>query len=387
MRHLALFTALLVGCNATTPLSTVDDGSNAVEAWIDANGRRTEAFAYGGEARNEVVDFLFVIDNSISMASVVERIQENFQRLEHDRWPAEARIAVMSTLPGEPDKLSRPHRKAVRNRTLAQHDPGFLRLVSHRTIERARSKRPFFEENLPHRGCENWFRPGDADADGTSCLVAHTALPRVKYLAEAGLIAVEQYLDKRAGRPSFRPGASVNIVFVSDTHGPGLPAGSANVLLDIQPTATDLIEAIQRDNAVSSVRFHAIAPETQCVEPWMSFGPTYFQAVEETGGAALDVCTAEDYGALLDAVLTEGAKPMQPVFGLAVPPESIEEVRLDGEPVGFTPHPRLPAVTLDALPDQHAGALPSMQHRVEIAYRAPLAPVRVAPVPDEDDED
>ncbi|MCB9693634.1 MAG: hypothetical protein H6736_17615 [Alphaproteobacteria bacterium] len=373
-----LLALLATACEERIPLSTVDDGSNATEAWADGQGRRTEAFAYGGNAKNEVVDYLFVLDDSVSMKAVIERVRKALLELDRERWPAEARVAFMTTLPGQPGRLSRPH-PTVEHRHSARFSPGFLKLVSEEGFAAARNKVPGMERKLRHPGCDAWFRPGDTNVEGLPCMVAHTQTAMAAYQAEAGLVAVDQWLDKNAGTPVFRPGASVNVVFVSDTHDPGLPSGSAEALLDLQPTASQLVEHILEDNPVSSVRFHAIAPERECVEQWVHFGPTYYQAAEETGGAILDVCEATDYRALLESVIDRGATPTRPVFGLAVPPEEVEEVRVDGSLRPFQRHRSLPVVTVD-LPGQNDNALPTLEHRIEITYRAPLKPVVTPPV-------
>jgi hypothetical protein len=372
----ALPLLFLAACGPMQPLPTDDDGSNAIEAWADAAGQRRDVFAYGGSTRNDVVDVLFVLDHSVSMRHVVARVQEALVDLDAAAFPAETRIAFTSTLPARPDRLNSVHRAAKR-RGRMQWDPGFAQLVSRDTIAAARANTPEIADHFAHDGCDAWFRPGDTNAAGVSCMVAHSQISQQGVGVEAGLTAVDQLMARRTGRPTFRPGASVNIVFISDTHDPGIGPNAAAELIDLRPTGHDLVQAILADNPVSAVRLHAIAPETECVEQWAHIGPSYFDAVEATGGVKLDVCTATDYRPLLTTILHEGAVPTQPVFGLVTAAEEVEQVLLDGEPVVFTPHPTLPTVTLELPPTVD----PRAEHRVEIEYRArTVAPPAVAPV-------
>ncbi|MCB9676146.1 MAG: hypothetical protein H6737_13580 [Alphaproteobacteria bacterium] len=353
MRSLPLLLAplLLAACaDQMAPVEVLDDGGNAYAAWEDAQGRRLEAFEWGAGARNQVVDYVFVLDNSVSMNMVIEKVRKGFASLGPEQFPPETRIAVLSTLPADPDDLSRLH-DAVPVRVL-QDDAGFGQFVSGRSIAKARKNKKL-RGSYPLRGCGDtgWFRPGDKNAGGVPCLVAHTQTTLRAAETEAGLTAFAQLLQRNAGKLTFRPGAAVNVVFVSDTHDPGVGARVAGDLLDDRPTADELVELIQRDNIVSSIRFHAIAPELECVERWMHLGPAYFDVADYTGGAVIDMCTAEDYRPILDAVLDDGARPTKPVFALGADAESIESVTVDGNPASWTLHPTKRVVEVD-LPEQ-----------------------------------
>lgn len=371
MRHAWMFVAL-AACSDLQPVSTLDDGSNAVEAWADSQGRRMESFRYGGDACNEVVDYLFVLDNSTSMKKVVGRVRKALLKLDPEAFPAESRIGVLSTVPARPGDLSRPH-QATGRKHLAANAPGFGKLVSEATLAHTREALPEHAHHYPLTGCDPWFRPGDTNAAGERCLLAHTQIGLQRIGTEAGLTAVDQLLERNAGRPTFRPGASVNVVFISDTHDPGLDTNAAAALLEARPDAAELVEHLLVDNPASSIRFHAIAPQSECVEPWVHLGPAYNDAATATGGALIDMCTAEDYTPLLTKVLEQGCEPSRPVFALAHTPESIEDVLVDGESASYTRHPTLPVVEVE-LPTAPVGA-PVPERSVEVRYSAPNAPV------------
>ncbi|MEZ4318965.1 MAG: hypothetical protein R3F61_15730 [Myxococcota bacterium] len=349
---LVLTPLVLASCaNEMVPVDIGNDGGNAVAAWEDAQGRRVESFEWGAGARNQVVDYVFVLDNSVSMKAVVEKVRKGFASLSESDFPPETRIAVLSTLPADPDDLARLH-DAVPARML-QNDAGFGRFVSGTSIRKARHDKTL-KRSYPLEGCgdDGWFRPGDTNAQGVSCLVAHTQTTLKGAATEAGLTAFKQLLQRNDGKPTFRPGAAVNVVFVSDTHDPGVGARVAGDLLYDRPTAEELLTLVEKDNIVSSIRFHAIAPELECVERWMHLGPAYFDAAEYTGGSMVDMCTAEDYRPILDTVFDEGARPTKPVFALGTEAGTVDSVTVDGVDTHFTVHPngRIVIVDMPELP-------------------------------------
>ena len=161
--------------------------------------------------------------------------------------------------------------------------------------------------------------------------MAHTQLSLTRVGAEAGLIALHQWLKKTAGEARFRPGAAVNVVFISDTHDPGMSAADLEVL---QPTVSELLDLVEEDETVASFRLHAIAPETECSESFTT--QSYFQAAEATGGVTADICTATDYASIISEIAQTGALTQAPVFALGYAADTVHSVTLDGAPVRYT---------------------------------------------------
>lgn len=372
MRASMVAAVLIAGCGEEmVPVSVDDDGGSAYAAWESASGRRMEAFSLGADARNPVSDYLFVLDNSVSMNRVIDRVREGFASLDPAAFPSEARIAVMSTLPGvrEPDVRGQPPRfslhPVVASRELYLHDPGFLRLVDGEGIRALREANPAAKRKFKQPGCDAWFRPGEKNRNGVPCIVAHTQSLSASAHAEAGLTALAQLLEKNRGKTTFRPGATVNVIFVSDTHDPGVGGRLAPDLLENRPTTHELVELIHRDNAVSGVRFHAIAPETECSERWASFGPVYAEVAQGTGGGTIDVCAATDYRPLLSSAFDDGARPTSARVSLGAPASRVEDVRVDGSPVGWTLTGSDRVVELRGVPLPGRGVTPL---QVEIDY-------------------
>src|SRR6185312_11926258 len=112
--------------------------------------------------------------------------------------------------------------------------------------------------------------------------------------------------------PLFRTGAAANVVFVSDTHDPGVPGDSPwfDALDGLRPSFDALAERAYAAQALASFRVHAIAPREDCTaEDWSAAGPTYFDAARAGGGRILDLCTAgpDDYVDLVRRMAVEGA--------------------------------------------------------------------------------
>jgi len=169
--------------------------------------------------------------------------------------------------------------------------------------------------------------------------VAHTQISSTPVRVEAGLSALQQFLQKRSGQSTFREGAAVHVIFVSDTHSPGLSGGPGRLLktgLEVDPITYDALhQLVDADNMVSSFKVHAIAPATECVEEWAHLGPRYFDVADASGGSTLDICTAEDYSDFIRSVVEGSGRVDTPIFALGRPTSAVHQVLLDGESVSF----------------------------------------------------
>ncbi len=325
------------------PVPDPPDGS-ALEVEEDERAQlRRERFSFGGEELTPLADYLFVVDDSVSMESVIDPLRQGFSSLAHEGvFPPRSRIAVMNTQPGDYQNLQRWHPTVLRSWAL-RGSPGFLRLVDGDALESYRQRLgPERAGLFAHRGCQAWFAPQERGAGGVSCLEAHTQIGLVAYRAEAGLHAFKQLLLVRGEQPLFRPGAAANVIFVSDTHDPGFQPSQAKPELDAQledlyarqPDFDELQELVLAANLVSSFRVHAIAPQSLCSEPWLE--PSYFDVTEQSGGVSLDICVERDYAPLVREIVRSGALQQQPLFALSVPAAAVETVLVDGEAVSFT---------------------------------------------------
>ena len=319
----------------------VESGDDSVDAFEDTESReREEVFDLNPQMRTPVVDFLFVVDNSTSMGRIRDLVRSGLVGLyDEDPFPGEARIAVMSTIPANPADLNQLHPR-VNDQGAQRFEPGFLKLVDQAGIERFRKEAPMLGDSFQFDGCEDaWFEPWQENDQGVPCMVAHTQISRTPVRVEAGLSAFQQFLQKREGQNTFREGAAVHVIFVSDTHSPGL-SGGLNRLertgLEVDPiTYADLQQLVDADNLVRSFKVHAIAPATECVEEWAHLGPRYFNVATESGGATLDICTAEDYSTFIRDLVEESDVVDRPILSLGRPSAAVHQVLVDDQPVAF----------------------------------------------------
>jgi len=381
-----LLLGLLNGCEPVEPwnLAAIDDGHSPSAAWLveedpDALVRR-ESFLFGGGARSPVSDYLFVVDNSVSMKKIIGDFRAGFAGLASvdNPFPEKAHIAVMSTLPARLDDLKRLNPAVHRSRAL-HRDPGFLRLVDRRGIQvYRRMAGEAVGKRFAADGCAPWFAPTDNNNLGIPCIVAHTQIGLTAVDTEAGLTALFQMLEKHRGRALFRRGAAVNVVFVSDTHDPGLSRVRTRSEIELEtwrPGYPELKALAERDNVMASFRLHAIAPATECVERWEHLGASYYQAADDSGGVTLDICTARDYTAVIRAIAEIGSIPQDPLFPLGRPAEDVLSVQVDGKPVNYS-------VVGDDVLRIEAMPIPKEQAHLEVVSRYHSPPIHPVGDPD-----
>lgn len=323
-----------------------------------------ETHRFGSDAPT-LTDVLFVVDGSTSMRSLVEAVREGMAALgDDDVFPPNTRIAVTNMTPRA--RTSNTVHPMVKRKGVMQLEPGFAGLVSAQRLADAREvlagDEPRFQERLEAEGCDPWFAPGDRGPDGVSCLVAHTQILEAASEVEAGLLSAG--LLALSDPELFRPGAAVNLVFVSDTHDPGLPPDHKHhdAMVAQRPDPARLAAGIAERFPVASVRMHAIAPAEPCTFETFDT-PVYFEAAEATGGLALDICeaTPDDYVRMMRAIAEEGSRPTQPVLALAAEAGAVDAVTVDGVEVPYTVRGR--ALTLD-------GGVPARAADVKVRYRA-----------------
>jgi hypothetical protein len=338
MRLLALLA--LVGCSPDANLTPVAPSGAATASFEDAvQGVRADHFALGGASRSPLVDYLFVVDNSISMARLLPKVREGFKALAAtpEAFGERARVGVMTTVPADPDFPGAVH-PATQPVPGIELDPGFGHLVTGARIRDYVTAMPRGRRTFAQPGCKGgWFSPNATSPRGVSCLEAHTQVSLAVVGVEAGITAFSQILDSESF--AFREGAAVNVIFVSDTHDPGIdiskPMGQK--LVESRPLPEVLAERVLESYGASAFRFHAISPHSVCTgEDWTSIGPVYREAAAATGGADIDICTTDDYRAIFDHIATVGAQAQQPVLVLEREPSEVVEVLLDGHPVDYT---------------------------------------------------
>ena len=101
-----------------------------------------------------------------------------------------------------------------------------------------------------------------------------------------------------------------------------------------------------------SFRVHAIAPESECSEPWIDvLDPVYFDVAREGGGVLADSCTTTDYSGVIRSIAELGAEIQSGVYPLSLAEGrqqvEVESVLLGETPISWTMSPSGRALVID----------------------------------------
>lgn len=204
-------------------------------------------------ATDPVVDYLFVVDNSVSMGKIIQQLKDGFRAIsERGEFPENSRVGIMST--------AVPESSGGKN-------VGFLTTVTKSSIAQFRGA----NQVAQFPGCEDenglgWFDPQEKDAAGNYCLESAVNFNLKGLGIEAGISSFKGFIENNknypGGKPAFREGAAVNIIFVSDTHGPGVNNGGAVRKVEENTKLADFEKLLlNRNNDVIDLRFHGIVPQ------------------------------------------------------------------------------------------------------------------------------
>ena len=94
---------------------------------------------------------------------------------------------------------------------------------------------------------------------------------------------------------------------------------------------TELLTLAQTDNAISGLKFHALAPESQCNSEQM-WGFSYNTLSMASGGYAIDPCGLNDYSDFMSQMVADSQDADIPVFATSKPIKSIVSVEVNGYP-------------------------------------------------------
>jgi hypothetical protein len=296
-------------------------------------GQAAMDFRYGPQTA--LVDFLIVFDNSISMNPHLPRVAQGFESLAAAQWPANTRLGVMTTMPGDPDDLKEIHPE-VKGYDGIEKEPGFLNLISAQALKDFAmvADASLVSKAYPQPFCsKSWFAPTEKNSKNASCLRASFQSAFHGVGAEAGLTAAKQLATKRASL--FRSRAHVHVVFISDTQDPGKPSES---LVAIRPTYAQLKETFQKNSTISGLKLHGVVPGASCKagEGYHRIEQSYQTAIKESGGAWLDFCDSSgqartDFAPVAQQIVD--ALYPEPVFVLASPAKSLVSVTMGKTPI------------------------------------------------------
>ena len=349
----------LEGIDPSEEIETEDD-SNATTIYEDKkSGVRREIFNFGTTAKAPLVDFVFVIDNSVSMNSILTNTAKGFDSLANDDvWPERSLVAVMSTMTGDTTNFTKTHKDISRYASI-DSEPGFLDFVNKAAIDKFKAASTnVLAKKWDIDGCgDKWFKPNAKNANGDSCFKAHTQSSNHGVGCEQGISAVAQLFEKNKGKALFRKGALLNFIFVSDTHDPG--CGNSTLTA---PTLATLKSKIESDNVLAGIKFHALAPEKKCTAEDI-FSKSYFTLTDATKGVKQDPCNLTDYSSFIKQMVTEAVKQEDGIFVTSKAPLKIVRVTLDGKEIDNYEFDK--ERNTISIPDLD----PSKEHKIEVTYQ------------------
>ncbi|SMF28433.1 hypothetical protein [Pseudobacteriovorax antillogorgiicola] len=281
-------------------------------------------FAYGQP--DTAIDYVFVIDNSVSMGSILNLVQQGFSSLVADNvFPPNSQVAVMSTMIGDPNNFNMTN-SLLSAYTGMEYEPGFLDFVYQGAIQNYRDLVPGQAGKWAMDGCNNrWFKPNEKNAAGNYCLIAATQSTFSALGGEPGITAYEHLMLKNAGQQTFRTNAIVNIIYVSDTHDPGF---NRQELIDNRKNFNQLDQLTRASNQIQGLKFHAMAPASRCSGENL-YDLSYYTLVDAAKGQKADSCVTADYTEFLKKMV-ESSQVAEPRFVLNKPIRDVLKVKVNG---------------------------------------------------------
>lgn len=359
---------IIVDDEAGVEFETVDPGSeeaskntgNADTVQRDQEGNYRETFLFGGNQSSPLVDYLIVMDNSCSMERIIEPTAAGFMSLVgSDVLPQKALVGVMTTMHADDYDFTTTG-IGINRYPGVDLEPGFLDLVHRQAIIDYKAAAPQYSSKWSMLGCEQkWFALDEVSPEGDSCLVAATQASYTCIGAEAGIRAFRQVLEKSRQQPLFREGAIVNVIFVSDTHDPGT---SIDYLKESVPSYSELIALANETHTLAGLKFHALAPDTQCTTEGLH-DLSYHRLSDQSGGKWQNPCYLNDYEDFFAGMAEISGIAERAVFTLTRKPSSIDAVIVNGEAIQDYRVVNAKTIVID-----HLSA--NERHTVEIRYRS-----------------
>ena len=278
---------------------------------LGRGGWTEEIFSFGN-GRGELglpQDYLFVMDVSVSMKSIINKVQRAFNDLatDVDTFPVNSRLALTYAMPADPNNFDKLH-PSVKSYMGMEYEPGFLRLVDTQGVIRYREKVPTRAKYFANDACEPWFQPRAINDDGLGCLLAALQSDLYGYDCESGRTSYVQLNRKKKGQGErlFREGAFVSIIYVSDTHDPG--CSSVDLAAHRPNYETLEAETYRTSPGISGFRVNGVVPlkaSTVCNEAL--WGLSYLNPITLSQGVAIDSCVTEDYRSVISKIASSTA--------------------------------------------------------------------------------
>jgi hypothetical protein len=312
----------------------------------------------GTQVLIDKVDVLFVLDESVSMGTIINNVRDGFQALTSAHYPADTRMAVTNMEPAyytDPAAGQFDLARSFLSSNVFENQPGFIKLVSRASLDAFRSSNPTESAKMTLQGCGEWFTPAEKDGQNESCLLGATQAALLATGVEAGTVTLRQLAEATAskGQRLFREGALVNVIFISDTHDAGYPSyyGHPGGLSKMQTpaelrdriyTLNPGLEGLRSDGIVTLppagdarlTGVHVIGDLPATLNDSVINGEgvndfSYMPFIQESGGAAMHAAN-NDWVEAIASMVTDLRHRVNPVITLSHTVARIISVSVDG---------------------------------------------------------
>jgi hypothetical protein len=299
-------------------------------------------FRFGKQAAPLIADYLFVMDNSVSMQDDIDKVAAGLSAISRDKFPAETQIGVMTTMAAvNPVAVSLTAHADI-NRAgygaCIDKEPGFLSLVTSTSVQAFKSC-PNVPANYAKKysepACDSgWFKPFDLNSNGKRCFTAALQNPQHTVGCEPGLLALEQIIKRyqQQGQSLFRDNAAVNIVFVSDEQGGCAAPETRGNRSDPAGALTRIESAIKTNSKVASVKVHGITPSTTATVDIIPLNVLpYKLVIDKSLGKWFNILLGtNDYSSIMEQIISAPADITSADFFLPVKATAIAGVEVNG---------------------------------------------------------
>ena len=302
----------------------------------DPNDPNSVRVRYGKDIKPSVADFLFVLDNSVSMGDDATRVSQGLAAIAKETFPESTRIAVMTTMAAsDPFAASPIVHSDISTKDYGaciNREPGFLSFVDRASVEGFKScvgVPAQYAMKYAKSACESgWFQPFDTNANGDRCFAAALQNSFHAVGCEPGLLALDQLLQRNNGKPVFRENASVSIIFISDEQEGCSASATRGNSLDAGGTADRLKAAIFQNSKVLSVKFNGIIPPVGKV-PTNTL--SYQAVINHLGGKSFDITNPfADYNSMIDQIIQDKVDNTASEFSIPATAKKVTSVEVDG---------------------------------------------------------
>lgn len=313
-----------------------------VKALPPAPITQSAKFRFGKQAAPLVADYLFVMDNSVSMKDDLNKVAAGLSAISRDKFPAATQIGVMTTMaaadPLAASLIAHKDISTVGYGSCINKEPGFLSLVTKASVQAFKSC-PTVPVNYANAYSEpvcdsGWFQPFDLNSNGKRCFTAALQNPHHVVGCEPGLLALEQIIKRyqQQGKSLFRDNAAVNIVFVSDEQD-GCVAPETRGDRNAPAGALARIEtAIKTNSKVASVKVHGITPSPT---PAVNIMPVnvlpYKLVIDKSLGKWFNIALgSNNYSSIMEQIISAPADITSAEFFLPAKASAIAGVEVNG---------------------------------------------------------